>query len=92
MAKAAATVTIINRLGLHARPAMMFAECANRFACNVCVRRADQQEILDGKSLMKLMMLAATQGTKIEICAEGDDADPAIAELVKLIESKFGEE
>jgi phosphocarrier protein len=90
--KATATVTISNRLGLHARPAMMFAECANQFGASITVRRADQQETLDGKSLMKLMMLAATQGTKIELCADGEDAEKALAELRKLIESKFGED
>lgn len=89
---ACSTITITNRLGLHARPAMMFVECANGFSSAVSVRRADQDEALDGKSIMHLMMLAATQGTEIEITATGDDANEAVASLQALIESKFEED
>lgn len=85
-------VTITNRLGLHARPAMMFAQCAQRFACDVTVRRVDQSDVLDGKSIMQMMMLAATQGTDIEVCAAGDDAESAIEDLVALVASNFREE
>jgi phosphocarrier protein len=87
-----ANVVIVNRLGMHARPAMMFVETANRHPARITVRRCDQTECFDGKSIMQVMMLAATQGTKIEITAAGEGADAAIADLRALIDSKFGED
>ena len=90
---ASAKVVISNRLGLHARPAMVFVETACKFRSDVAVRRCDQNEFVDGKSIMQLMMLAATHGTEIEITAENDaDATDAIKELVSLVQSKFQEE
>jgi phosphocarrier protein HPr len=89
---ASAIVTIVNRLGLHARPAMTFVERAMGFEATVKVRRVDGQECVDGKSIMQMMMLAATQGTPIELVAEGPDAEAAIAALKSLVESKFDEE
>lgn len=90
MPTASANVTIINRLGLHARPAMEFVDLATQFKANVTVKRADQS--VDGKSIMQMMLLAATKGTELEVVAEGDDADAAIAALKKLVESGFSEE
>jgi phosphocarrier protein HPr len=91
--EANAKITISNRLGLHARPAMVFVEAASKYKSDISVRRCDQSERVDGKSIMQLMMLAATQGTEIEICASNaDDVDDAIAELVALVKSKFQEE
>jgi len=87
-----AKVSIINKLGLHARPAMVFVEKAGTFASSVTVRRADSSEVVDGKSIMQMMMLAATQGTEIEIAANGKDAAVAIKELVALVKSGFAEE
>jgi phosphocarrier protein len=87
-----AKVTIVNRLGLHARPAMVFVETAMKFKADITVRRTDQSEAVDGKSIMQMMMLAATQGTEVKITAKGDDADDAIKTLCKLVEGKFGEE
>jgi phosphocarrier protein len=89
---AAATVNIENRLGLHARPAMMFVESASTFKADITVRRTDSNEPVDGKSIMQLMMLAATQGTKLEIAASGHDAQEAVDQLVKLVKSKFQED
>lgn len=86
------TVTISNRLGLHARPAMMLAECAGGFACAVTIRRGDSDETVDGKSIMQLLMLAGTCGTALEINAEGDDADQALEALARLVESGFDDE
>ncbi|MCL4212097.1 MAG: HPr family phosphocarrier protein [Phycisphaeraceae bacterium] len=78
---------------MHARPAMMFVETASRFNANVRVRRADNgDEVFDGKSIMQVMMLAATQGTALVIEAEGDDADAALQELAELIKGGFNEE
>ena len=71
---------------------MMFVETANKFQADVKVRRTDASETFDGKSIMQMMMLAGTCGTKIEIMAEGDDAKDAISAITKLIESKFEEE
>jgi phosphocarrier protein len=80
------------RLGLHARPAMTFVEKAMEFDAQVTVRRADHEEFVDGKSIMQMMMLAATQGTAIEIVAEGEDAQRAVDALRALVERKFDEE
>ena len=87
---ATAKVVIGNSLGLHARPAMSFVDTANRFAADVRVKKGSQS--VDGKSIMQMMMLAATQGTQLRIEAEGDDAEDAIAALCELVESNFGEE
>ena len=91
-----ARVMIDNRLGLHARPAMVFVETACKFQADVKVRRCDQDEWVDGKSIMMMMMLAATQGTEIEISAtdeaEAGQADAAVKELVALVKAKFQEE
>ncbi len=88
--RATAIVTISNRLGLHARPAMSFVEIAATMPCTVFVKKGDQQ--VDGKSIMQMMMLAATKGTQLEIIAEGEGCENAIAELKKLVDDKFGED
>jgi phosphocarrier protein HPr len=84
------TVTIVNRLGLHARPAMSFVDTASQFQAAVTVRRGDQE--VDGKSIMHMMMLAATKGTALEIVAEGADAEACCETLRKLVEGGFDEE
>ncbi|MGE4151396.1 MAG: HPr family phosphocarrier protein [Phycisphaerales bacterium] len=83
-------VTILNRLGLHARPAMAFVDVAVGHKCRVTVKRGDQE--VDGKSIMQVMMLAATKGTELEIETEGDDAHEAVDRLRALVEGKFGED
>jgi phosphocarrier protein HPr len=83
-------ITIINRLGLHARPAAMFVRIASRYRCEVWVEK--EGERINGKSIMGLMMLAAGQGSKLLICCEGPDADKAVDELEELIQQKFNEE
>jgi phosphocarrier protein HPr len=88
--RSSAKVTIVNKLGLHARPAMCFVDAAMVFSAAVTVLRGTQT--VDGKSIMQMMMLAATKGTELEIVAEGDDADKAVAALKKLVESGFDEE
>ncbi len=87
-----AKVTITNRLGLHARPAMIFVEVASTFDTDITVSRTDQNELVDGKSIMQLMMLAATKGTELEITATGPDAENAIEKLAELVNSRFSEE
>ena len=83
-------VTIVNRLGMHARPAAMFVRVASRFRCEVWVEK--EGEKINGKSIMGLMMLAAGQGSKLLICCEGPDAEKAIEEIEELIASKFSED
>ncbi|MDY7108859.1 MAG: HPr family phosphocarrier protein [Planctomycetota bacterium] len=91
-ADASARVTITNKLGLHARPAMIFVELACDFQSDIGVRRTDQVDGVDGKSIMQMMMLAATCGTEIEITAVGADAAEAVTQLVALVNSKFEED
>ena len=83
-------ITIINRLGLHARPAAMFVRIASRFRSEVWVAKEGEQ--INGKSIMGLMMLAAGQGSKLTIKCEGPDADKVMEELEGLIQQKFNED
>ena len=87
---AKAMVTILNQLGLHARPAMSFVEAANGFVADVRVTKGSQS--VDGKSIMQMMMLTATQGTQLHIEATGDDAEQAVETLRELVAGKFDEE
>lgn len=83
-------MTILNKYGLHARPATDFVTTAERFACEVLVRSPDAEA--DGKSIMELMMLAATNGTEIEVVCTGDDAEQCLADLAALVAKGFNEE
>jgi len=85
-------VTIVNRLGLHARPAMCFVDAATPFKSNVTVCRAGSDSPVDGKSIMQMMMLAATKGTELEIVAEGEDAQVTCDTLAKLVADGFDED
>jgi phosphotransferase system HPr (HPr) family protein len=82
--------TILNKLGIHARPAAQFVKTANRFQADIFVEK-DGEEV-DGKSIMGLMMLAAGNGSMIMITAEGLDADVALEALGDLIARKFEED
>lgn len=90
MAAATANVVIQNRLGLHARPAMSLVDTASGFTSDIRIEKAGQS--VDGKSIMQLMMLAATQGTELKVTANGPDADQAIHAIRDLIDRKFDEE
>src|SRR2546423_15251008 len=83
-------ITIINRLGLHARPAAMFVRIASKYRSEVWVEK--EGERINGKSIMGLMMLAAGQGSKLSIYCEGPDADKVMEELEELIQKKFNED
>ncbi|HTV49265.1 MAG TPA: HPr family phosphocarrier protein [Phycisphaerae bacterium] len=83
-------ITISNKLGLHARPAMQFVDLANQFRSTIKVWKGEQ--CVDGKSIMHMMMLAATEGTGLKIQADGEDAQKALDALEQLINGKFGEE
>ncbi len=93
MPKASRDIVVSNKLGLHARPAMQFVDVANGFGSDVKVTKfGEEPGEADGKSVMQMIILAATEGTKMRIEAEGDDAEGAVKALAELFESKFGEE
>lgn len=83
-------VKIVNRYGLHARPATDFAQAASGFISDIRVRFDDGDA--DGKSVMELMMLAATHGSEIELVCTGDDAHDALHHLAGLVSRGFDEE
>jgi phosphocarrier protein HPr len=83
-------LTIVNRLGLHARPAAMFVRIASRHRSEIWV--AKEGEEVNGKSIMGLMMLAAGQGSKLRIRCDGPDAEKAMQELEELIKVGFNED
>lgn len=84
-------VKIINKRGLHARAAAKFATTADRFSCNIQARTPGQENWVDGKSVMSLMLLAAAHGSELEVCAEGADGEQALATLCELIAGRFDE-
>mgnify|MGYP003461131412 FL=1 len=84
------TFTIKNRLGLHARAAALLVKTANKFASELTIEK-DGLEV-NGKSIMGILMLAASKGTKITLKVEGRDSVQALQTLGRLIENKFGEE
>lgn len=83
------TVPIINRLGIHARAAAKLVATAGKYQSKVEIAKGDR--VVDGKSIMAVMMLAASCGTDIELILEGDDEQQARDALVALIEDRFGE-
>jgi phosphocarrier protein len=83
-------ITIINKLGLHARAAAKFVGVAGRFPCTVRIGRAPDL-LIDGKSIMAVMMLAAGKGTQVHLQTEGEDEDAALDALVELINNYFDE-
>lgn len=93
MSNASRDIIVINRLGLHARPAMQFVDLANQFRSKVTVSKGGPDACsADGKSVMQMITLAAEQGTSLHILAEGDDADAAVEKLARLFADKFGED
>mgnify|MGYP001553199604 FL=1 len=83
------TVTIVNKNGVHARPAAEIVKTAGKFASNVTIVRDDLE--VNGKSIMGVMMLAAECGSEITLRATGPDADAAVDALAQLVAAKFGE-
>ncbi|GAB3094149.1 HPr family phosphocarrier protein [Aestuariicella hydrocarbonica] len=84
------TVTIVNKLGLHARAAALFASTAARYSSQIQVGLNGKK--VDAKSVMSLMLLAANQGTEISLQAEGPDQQEALNAIVELINNRFDEE
>ncbi|MBR5887026.1 MAG: HPr family phosphocarrier protein [Akkermansia sp.] len=83
-------LTILNKLGIHARPAAQFVRVASRFQADVTVEKDD--ESVDGKSIMGLMMLAVGCGAEIMVTVDGEDEAEAMDALEELVGRKFGEE
>ena len=83
-------VQILNRLGLHARAAAKFVHLANSFKCRVSVSKDGNR--VNGKSILGLLTLAASQGTSLTLVADGDDELQALEELNTLIAERFGED
>ncbi len=79
-----------NKYGLHARPATLFAEVANRYACEITVEKDGQ--VVNGKSIFELIMLAAEKGSRLTVRAEGEDAEAALASITELVDARFHEE
>ena len=82
-------VQIVNRNGLHARPAAEIVKAASKFASDITIRRDDLE--VNGKSIMGVMMLAAEYGSTVMLRASGPDAEQAVDALSKLIANRFGE-
>ncbi len=83
-------LTVVNKLGIHARPAAMFVKTASRFSCEIFVEKDGER--VNGKSIMGLMMLAAGPGCKLTIHAAGQDASNAVSEIEELLKRKFDED
>ncbi len=79
-------VIIKNKLGLHARPAAIFVQTANKFESEITLKKSNQE--VNGKSIMGIMMLAARKGSKVQVTADGPDAEEAIEELSGLLMSE----
>jgi phosphocarrier protein len=89
MSKLIKKLEIKNKLGLHARAAALMVQTVNKFAAQVTVSKDGQTA--DGRSIMGVLTLAATQGSKIQVEASGEDAERAIKAIEKLVESRFNE-
>ena len=89
MSKVGAKVVISNKMGLHARPSTQIATTASRFSSDIHIGK--DGTVVDAKSVLELLMLAAECGAELVITAEGDDAKVAVAALVELVQGRFGE-
>lgn len=88
-AAAERTLTVQNKMGIHARPAAMIVRITNRFKSEVYFEKDEEQ--VNGKSIMGLMMLAAGRGSKIKVTAQGADAQELLKDLEDLFERRFDE-
>ena len=84
------SVMVTNALGLHARAAARFVHLATRFSSQIRVAR--DAKVMDGKSIMGILLLAAARGTMLTISADGPDEASAVESLIELVQSGFGEE
>ena len=84
------TLEIVNELGMHARAATKFVQTANRYKSEITVEKDGQ--VVNGKSIMGVLMLVASKGTRIKVRAVGDDGEAALGALSQLVRDKFGED
>jgi phosphocarrier protein HPr len=89
LAEQARIVTVVNRQGLHARPVMRFVDLASQFQAQVRVKKGNC--VVDGKNPMEMMLLEASQGSQMELMADGPDAEGAVDALAALVAGGFGE-
>ncbi|GAB6050589.1 HPr family phosphocarrier protein [Hydrogenophilus islandicus] len=82
-------LTIVNKLGLHARASAKLAELANRYPCAIWLERNGRR--VNAKSIMGVMMLAAAKGTTVTVETEGEQADEALAAIAELVANRFDE-
>jgi phosphocarrier protein len=82
-------LTVSNKMGIHARPAAMIVRVANKYGADVIVEKDDEQ--VNGKSIMGLMMLAAGNGSQLRFTATGSDAEDMLKEMTELFNRKFEE-
>lgn len=82
-------ITVINKLGLHARAAAKFVTLASTFECDIQLARLNR--VVNGKSIMGVMMLAAAKGARLELIADGKDEEQALLKLERLVLDRFGE-
>jgi len=90
MDNAETTLTLMNKSGLHARPASIFVQTAKKFGSKIIVRKGDREA--DAKSILSVLALGAECGDSITIIAQGEDAKDALAALIDLVKNRFGEE
>jgi len=90
VSRASDLLEIANELGMHARAATKFVQTANRHHSEITVEKDGQ--VVNGKSIMGVLLLVASKGTRIKVTAEGDDAEAALAALSQLVRDKFGED
>ena len=90
MVRAEVTVKLLNKVGLHARPAALFVQTANKFKSNIVVEREGKE--VDAKSILNVLSIGAEYGSVITIKADGDDGDMAVKTLSELVKNKFYEE
>lgn len=84
------TAIVSNKTGLHARPAALFVQAANKFKSEIFIEKEGKK--VNAKSIMGVMSLAVSQGSSILISAQGEDEEEAVKKLIELVDSKFGEE
>ncbi len=89
MAHVEVKVVLTNKMGLHARPSTQIATTSNRFMSDIQIAKDDQ--LVDAKSVLELLMLAAECGSQLTITADGDDAKAAVKAIADLVEGRFGE-
>lgn len=82
-------VEVVNRLGLHARPAAKLTQKANEYLSEIKIDK--EGRVVNGKSIMGVMLLAASRGTTLKISADGTDEEEALSAIKSLFENKFGE-